>query len=113
MSDKGFKVNKTRCDTCIFSKRSPITDERFEELKQAWADENIVQECHKYTVEDLQVGCRGHYDTSKRGELPHPVNKIADDMGLSHLSVTTQFQIYERMGLIRFVSIEEETQCQK
>lgn len=103
----GFKVNRVMCDTCIFGTKSPISPERFAELEQVWANENRVQECHHATIQGKQIGCRGHYEAARRGEMSHPITDIAERaLGLRDLAMPDLMQILERMGLIEFVEVD-------
>lgn len=105
-----FKVNSVQCRTCIFGANSPVAQVRFEQLRAEWQAENVVQECHDATQKHLHIGCRGHYEAARRGEIPHPIESIAINMGLAGVSMDNLMQMYERMGLIIFVDIPSEVQ---
>ncbi len=105
-----LKINETQCDTCIFGKRSPITPERFEELKKGWESRSKHQECHQATIEGEHVGCRGHYEAARRNELPYvAVAIVREQLGLP-LSIPPAdcLQIAERLGWVTFVPVEKE-----
>ena len=104
---KGFKVNKEMCKTCIFGANSPINAKRFADLQAQWAENDIVQECHQATVIEEQIGCRGHYEAARRGEIPHPIIGIWRAMGLE-ADTDTLMQISERLGYVNFVAIDKE-----
>ena len=74
-----MKVCDRMCDTCIFSKRSPIDAERFESLERTWQKDEVAQLCHQHRtgsrVEPLtpdSVVCRGYYEAVKRGDYAAP-----------------------------------------
>lgn len=105
-----FKVNNQLCSTCIFSKRSPISPERLEQLKDQWQELEAVQECHSATIKDERVACRGHYEAARRGDLPYEAleNAAREGLGLTGLSVPDLMQICERLALVEFIKIEED-----
>lgn len=107
-----FQVRDSLCRSCIFGQNSPISQERFDQLKQEWQDKDIVQECHSGTLIHDHIGCRGHYEAARRGELPkHPLDAIRDQMGFS-ISRADFMQIAERMKWVEFV-VESEKDMDK
>lgn len=102
-----FRVNTRQCATCIFSSRSPIPPERFAELRAAWAADDTVQQCHDSTLRGGDVGCRGHYEAARRGDLPHPLTGIAETMGLGGLPLPQMMDLCENMGWVEFVDVDE------
>lgn len=103
-----FQVNRRQCSTCIFGPKSPISPERFDQLKAQWAEEDIVQTCHHSSMYGEQVGCRGHYEAARRGELPHPMQGIAQDMGLGALPLDRFMQVSESAGWVEFVEVKDD-----
>ena len=101
----GFKVMSKLCETCIFSARTPISQERFDELREGWAKNDNVQECHKATINKEHIGCRGHYEAARRGELPHPITGIMATLGIAG-KMSDLMQVAERLNFIVFVDVE-------
>lgn len=100
-----FRVKSKQCATCIFGSRTPITPERFEELKRTWEEKGIVQQCHAATINNEDTACRGHYEAARREEIPHPALGLAKDLlGIDHeaVGVESVFTVLERLGLITF-----------
>lgn len=106
---KGYHVNAKQCRTCIFGKQSPVSAARFAELKASWEREHIVQECHHATVKGDKIGCRGYYEAARRGNvLNSPMMDIAEQMGLTSLRTDQAFGLFELLGFVQFVPIEDE-----
>jgi hypothetical protein len=61
---RGWEVNKERCSSCIFGAKSPVSPERFKELKRTWARRDTHQTCHHSTIEGGQVACKGYFDAA-------------------------------------------------
>jgi len=102
-----FRVNNQQCQTCIFGPNSPISDQRFEELRQQWEHDNSVQLCHH---SHSQVACRGHYEAARNGNIPHPLPDVAAQaLGITDIPIADLMQICERLGLIVFVPANDDT----
>ena len=79
-----FKVCAERCDACLFSKDTIVSNQRRRELLVECARRDTHFVCHKHgcgTTEDLHgenVCCRGFYDAN-----PHSSNlmRIAHHLG--------------------------------
>jgi hypothetical protein len=97
------------CATCVFTKRSPISQERFDELKEIWERDGVQQECHTATNEGKQISCRGHYNAAKHGKVENypVVNEIRKIFGYEYIDSDTCFTIAERLGLVNFTNIDE------
>lgn len=108
-----FRVQKRPCKTCIFHGNSPISDERFEELKQQWETEHRGQECHAATIEGQQIGCKGHMDAFVRGDVYHPLADAFDEVGLGGLDVSTAVQVAENMGWIEYIPAPKNKNAKK
>lgn len=105
-----FQVYNRPCNTCIFNKNSPVSDERFEELQDIWKTSDTTQICHKATLKGEQIGCKGHYDAASRGEIPSPLKTIRVELGFTEemgISFTDFLQIAIRVGWITLVDLEE------
>lgn len=102
-----FKVNRRQCSTCIFGPKSPIPPERLEDYKREWAEKGATQECHHATMTHEEVACRGHYEAARRGELPYPIQDIAEGMGLNQLRMDQMMGLSEAMGWVEFVEVDE------
>lgn len=87
------RVCKERCETCIFSPRSPLaTVERRRHYERIWRRKDTFQNCHHGTViGDTSLMCRGFYDWS------HAVGWQP-----------TILQLGERLDRIRFVPLPTE-----
>lgn len=108
-----FKVMSERCKACIFGANTPISKERFEELRRNWAAHDAAQECHTATIAGAQIGCKGHYEAARHGAIPHPITGVMAELGIttdSGLTTADLMQIGERMGWIEFVSLDEDEQ---
>jgi len=89
------RVCEERCETCIFSPRSPITPERREDYMNRWREEDVFQNCHYGTVTgDTALMCRGFYDWC-----------------LSTGWKPTIVQLGERLDRIHFVPVPERTEA--
>jgi hypothetical protein len=103
-----FRVNNRQCSTCIFNRRSPISPKRFDELKAQWAAEDIVQICHHSSMQGDDVGCRGHYEAARRGDIPHPITGIAETLGLGELPIDQLMGLCESIGWVEFVEVKDD-----
>lgn len=104
-----FFVNKKMCATCIFSKNSPISEERFKDLEETWEKEGKQQECHQFTKKNEHAACRGHYEAAKRGEYQnYPVVSAVSQIFNANLNAEQAFQIGERLGYIVFIGEDDE-----
>ena len=103
-----FRVYDQRCKSCIFGKNSPVTPERFAELKAAWEQDDTVQECHTATLREEHIGCRGHYEAARNGGIPHPIFGIMIGLGFEGLSISDMMQVAERMGWVSFEPLPDE-----
>lgn len=102
----GFRVQSKLCSTYVFSNRSPISPERFEEVKAGWDNGKRVQSCHHSAV---NTACRGHYEAARRGEIEHPIAQaLSDATGLPLLPTADAMQISERLGLVEFIDDNTE-----
>lgn len=102
----GMRVMSKQCATCIFSNRSPISPERFQQLKEQWEAEGIQQECHHATMQQEQIACRGHYEAARAGKVNnYPLIAVAAGFGLVGLKIDDLMQICERIGWVTFVDL--------
>lgn len=105
---QGFKVMAERCKTCIFSQNTPISRERFLELREAWRKEDIQQECHQATVAHQHIACRGHFDQWYNGHAPYPLNTIKHDLHMDDLTNEQFLDVCKNMGWITFTTPEDK-----
>ncbi len=103
---KGYLVRDKRCSTCIFGAHSPISPERFAELRECWEKKDKGQECHQHTVRHEQVGCAGHYQAGKLGIVHHPVSVLARQI-LPSVPLEDAYKTFELLGLVQSVKDEE------
>jgi len=105
----GYRVNDRLCSTCIFSSKSPVSAERFQELKTHWETHGVVQQCHHSTMQGNDVGCRGYYEAAKRGEIQNdPVSAVGKSLGWdSTMAQQEMFTVFERLRFILFVHVPE------
>lgn len=80
---RGFLVCEKRCDQCLFSKDRIVDEPRMREVLATCESEDKYFECHKHSMVDAHVCCRGFYDK--------------DPMA------TNLMRIAARLGVIRFV----------
>lgn len=59
----GFQVCEGKCDQCLFSKDRIVSAERVREILAECEEQDTHFTCHKATIEDRHVCCRGFYDT--------------------------------------------------
>lgn len=87
------RICEERCDTCIFSSRSPVVVERRRELESVWLRRDTFQNCHHGTVTgDKALMCRGFYDYCEAKQW-----------------WPTILQLGHRLDRIRFVPVPEVT----
>lgn len=61
-----IRVCEERCETCIFSSRSPISAARRREYEAQWRRADTFHNCHHGTdTGDRALMCRGFYDWCK------------------------------------------------
>jgi hypothetical protein len=58
-------VQKKKCNQCLFSKNKIVSDKRREQILQECAMDDTYFICHKATVKEKDVCCRGFYDGFK------------------------------------------------
>ena len=72
-------VRKTRCSTCIFGKKSPVDQDRTDEMiAGADAAESCIP-CHSHLYEgaDIEPVCKGYFDRKSSATL-----RLAEAMGM-------------------------------
>lgn len=60
-----FKVQKDKCDQCLFSDNKIVSDKRRIEIMQDCAKRDTYFICHKGSIAGVDVCCRGWYDGFK------------------------------------------------
>lgn len=105
-----FRVMDKPCNTCIFSKNTPISQERFEELRASWAAKGVQQECHKATIEQQHIACRGHFNRWLAGELPYPLDQVQAELGWGNLTREQFLNVCLNMGWITFTNVEAKNE---
>lgn len=73
-----FLVQKQRCDECLFSEAKLVSDERRDEILSECQRLNAHFICHKASIQDQDVCCRGFYD-----ERRDPRSRLAAELGLA------------------------------
>lgn len=58
----GFKVAHKRCDECLFSSAKIVDEDRKNEILKECAKNNNYFLCHKSTIRNDAVVCRGFFD---------------------------------------------------
>lgn len=73
-----FKVYAERCAQCLFSKDKIVSDERRKDLLAHIKDTGRWFECHKASLRDERICCKGFYDSgaSKDVELARQLGLI-------------------------------------
>lgn len=84
---EGFMVLDRPCDECLFSPNRIVSGERAAEVIRSCQESGTHFSCHKATIVDADVCCRGFYD-----RFPNH---------------TPGMRISSMFGLDRFVSLEE------
>ena len=59
-----FKVKKERCNECLYSKDKIVSDERRKNLLSDIQNKDSHFVCHKATIKNEDVCCKGFYDSS-------------------------------------------------
>lgn len=57
-----LEVKKKCCNQCLFSKNKIVSDERKKEIITGCLQEDSHFVCHKATIENKEVVCRGFYE---------------------------------------------------
>ena len=58
-----FKVKKKCCGQCLFSKNKIVSDSRKANILKGCAANDNHFTCHKATIENEDICCKGFYDT--------------------------------------------------
>ena len=58
-------MQKKRCDECLFSEGKIVGDDRREEVLRNCRELNTYFVCHKASLKDLDVCCRGFFDEGR------------------------------------------------
>lgn len=72
-----FLVQKKRCDECLFSESKIVDDDRREEVLRECQQLNTHFICHKASINDLDVCCRGFFDEGRDAR-----SRLAKQLGL-------------------------------
>ncbi len=72
-----FKVQKRQCNQCLFSENRVVSQKRAESIiKECIRDDTFFQ-CHKGTLKNQDICCRGFWDNFKdRFNLGRVVQRI-------------------------------------
>ena len=81
-----FKVCAEQCDQCLFTPNRIVSVKRMKQLLKQLAREDSYFECHKHTINQRSVCCRGDYNRN-----PHRTNLM---------------RIAHRLNAVRFVDLE-------
>ena len=63
-----FQVQKKCCGQCLFTKNKVVTDERKSQILDDCKTNNNFFECHKGTIKNQHVMCRGFFDKNWNGD---------------------------------------------
>ncbi len=80
-----MKISNKCCGQCLFSKNKIVSDDRKEQLLDKIKDEDSHFICHKATIANQDIVCRGFYE-----------NKTSNLIRIS-----------ERLNMIEFVDVEQ------
>jgi len=72
-----FLVQKKRCDECLFSEGKIVSNGRREEVLRDCQELNTHFVCHKASLKDLDVCCRGFFDEGRDAR-----SRLANQLGL-------------------------------
>jgi len=64
-----FKVKKKCCGQCLFGANKIVSDERKESILDSCSEDDSHFICHKATIENKDVCCKGFYDTQTSGMI--------------------------------------------
>lgn len=62
MASGDMQVMDKRCAECLFSAAKVVSDARRDEILEYCNRTHVAFECHKATIADRRVTCRGFYD---------------------------------------------------
>lgn len=91
-----FKVFKTSCKNCLLSKDRIVSPKRAKELIQDTIKEGTYFICHKASMNDEEICCKGFYD------------KFGDK--------SQQIQVMKRLDNLtegRFIEMVEQPDCER
>jgi len=57
-----LEVKSQQCDQCLFSKNRIVSSKRMKDILQGCARKDTHFICHKATIENKDVVCRGFFD---------------------------------------------------
>jgi hypothetical protein len=83
----GLEICQERCNQCLFSENRIVSKSRMAEIVHDCRRKDAYFQCHKFTLEDRDVMCRGYYET----QPPSQMQRVA-----------------ERLNAVRFVAFPEE-----
>lgn len=65
----GFEVMSRQCDQCLLSNSPIVSNRRRAEILRETAQRDVPFFCHKGTIADREIACRGHFERSGGGQL--------------------------------------------
>ena len=74
---RGFEVISRQCAKCLMGPNRIVSGKRAAMLLAECKTKDIHFECHRSTMANRHIGCRGHYDTGV-GQL----RRIAERLGV-------------------------------
>jgi hypothetical protein len=58
-----FEVMARQCDQCLFSPERIVSGARAAQIIRDCARRDVSFECHKGSLAERHIACRGHFDT--------------------------------------------------
>jgi len=111
-----FRIHKGKCETCIFTSKSPLrSKERLQDLIGQWDELRATQECHTHTLKDERVACYGQFKAALNGTINYHAFEDAfaeafpQFVGLD-LRLEQKIALANMNGLIEFVGDENDTE---
>jgi hypothetical protein len=77
-----FSVMRKRCDECLFSDAKIVSGERRSQILRSCARTGNHFLCHKGTLVNENIVCRGFYDEGLGHDRPNQALQIASRLGL-------------------------------
>lgn len=75
-----LRICHKQCDQCLYSSRKIVTDTRRNEIMQDLEEDQDYFICHKASIADKKVMCRGYYEANKSTSL---LIKLGTDLGVT------------------------------
>lgn len=83
-----FKVMDRRCDQCLYGNQKIVSDARRKQLIQDIISRDSHFLCHKGTICEEEICCRGDFDAHGGGQL----GRIADRLRVIEFVSTDEYE---------------------